>query len=170
VKPRLVRDGQLLWDCSRYDLKQFHEWPLQPKLLVDRVFPAAIVGRASQLQGNNITALPMEPRGVVTTLILLLFTALGIRRLRLLTHWTRSYQSRDFVCVIPLFAVLALMLPSWDLVDDWSVRFLVPFYSGLFLMIYRMFQPFMSKIPTVWFALVTGYILYCGVDCLLYFR
>lgn len=163
-KPRLIASGTQFYGEIAYSLKHFHEWPFQAKLFAERVFPALIFGRMSELEPYPVNGVRC---GWPTAFTFLFFTALAIAGFR---RWKgraspRIFESTDLVIILPFFLVIAIMAPSWSLHGDFCYRYLLLFYPGLLLFAFRCFQPVLQRHNKASLALLAAYLLYAAYDC-----
>ena len=161
-KPRLAAAGVELWEGSRYMWKHAHEWPFQAKLFLERVFATFLTGRVNELGGGMTTSVTLGWRSALSGVF---FAALiGMAAFRWARGERPDWRSPRWLVVVPCFAVIAIMLPSWQLNNDWCGRYLIPFQAGLWLAVYWLFAPWFDRRPWVGAVLVSGYAIYCGLD------
>lgn len=161
-KPRIAAAGIKLWEGSRYMLKHAHEWPFQVQLFLERVFATFLTGRVHELGGGYATSVSLGWRAALSGgFFAILLGAAGWRFAR---GERPDWKSPRWLFIAPCFAVIAIMLPAWQLNNDWCGRYLIPFQVGLWLAVYWVFQPWLDRRPWVGAVFVGLYAVYCGLD------
>jgi hypothetical protein len=166
IKPALLSGGMTLWEGSRYSWKHAHEWPLQISLFLERVIPTLLIGRMDELPSGFITSVDLGWRSALSTGLIgtLMFGA--IRRWR--AGARPSWSAPEWLLITPYFIIVALMLPSWKLNNDWCGRYLLVFQAGLWLAVYLLFQASIHRHSRIWGGTLAAYLIYCGIDTFLH--
>lgn len=162
-KPRLLAAGVRFYGEATYALKPLHEWPFQAKLFAERVFPALIFGRLSELEPLPTNGVHCGWRTIFTAGF---FAALCVMAFRQRSRAPLPNALRaDFVIIVPFLLVVAIMAPSWQLHGDFCFRYLLLFFPGLLLVAYRCSEPALQHWPKCAVLLLAAYLLHAGWDC-----
>ena len=151
-----------LWEGSRYSLKHFHEWLFQIRLFFERIVPTLLTGRVDELPIGAAPEVTLGWRAVLSGSLFAALLATAVRR-GVRDGWP-DWRAPQWLFIAPFFAVIALMLPSWQLHSDWSARYLLPFQIGFHLVVYLVFLPSIRRHPRITVGLLAAYSLYCGYD------
>ncbi|MBX3466768.1 MAG: hypothetical protein KF878_07715 [Planctomycetes bacterium] len=163
-KPRLAAARIELWPEKSYSLKHWHEMPFQLRLLLDRVLPALVIGRWSELDGVPPQQVPLTWKtgvsvAVLATLLVGAWARLTPRAVM------RSFRSRKSILVAPVVLVVFIMFPSWALHSDTNFRYLVPFSCGLYLLAWECMRSWLAPRPRFTAIVLGFYLTYSGIDC-----
>lgn len=154
--PRLEDQGIAAYRAGEYALHHAHEWPDQLQLFFTRVWPAILFGKAPPHSD--------APPDLVWLAHLETATGAGILVALAAFYAWRFHRQRGNLRLrepVWLFAAATLLLffiwiPSWRLVNVYSVRYLFGFLPGLLLILFEPLRPAGRQWP--WLAACALYI------------
>jgi hypothetical protein len=123
---------------SIYRLRSYGEWPKMAWLTMARVLPIA----ASPIVADHEDLIPFYDQGVVPANLPLMFAGLfvlaigaaGLQKLLRSEKWDPQTLPKLFYPAATV-VLLVLMMPSWQVNSDHSVRYVIPTLPGLWVLV-----------------------------------
>ena len=131
---------------STYRLQSFPEWPRQALLSVDRMLPLAA---SPVVLGDLIVSYQTKVATSLPYLIIGLLVVFGMAAgsMNLLAFDWRNWRREIIRLLYPGAFLLSfvLLIPSWRLFSDYSVRYLIPTLPGLWILLIFGAERFLSR-------------------------
>jgi hypothetical protein len=162
-QPRLAAQHIEVYGEKSYAFKHLHEWPNQARLMIQGVVPALLIGRWDEVRGFEESE-QLGWKAAVTVVVLAVVAWAGFRRVRA-GKIRPDPRSADLLFIVPLLLTTVVLFPSWSLHSESSYRYLLPFLSGFYLLLYRCLEDWIAHRPRTTATLAALYFAYCAVDC-----
>ncbi len=132
-KPILAAHHVEMNTASTYRLREYTEWPRMAELTVSRILPVATspIGPEA-LNSAYSKPVPADVPLLLVGLVVLAVGGVGLRVLCQSVKWDANSVSKLIYPAASLLALI-LMMPSWRLNSDYSVRYLIPTLPGLWV-------------------------------------